>query len=214
MLRTDVQLYVSKDFKDLLTRGNKYENYVLEIMNLSRTIFPNTYSKVENQDNGQPDFLDDSNGDKFDAKLVVSEYQCRELCGNSNPTAFFNEISLQNNDFYDYIVDDTNGELALEKILAKQLNKESTKNKNIVFFFTFPIGSQLAQSITSFISSSYLTILFSKIKELANGRRIFGICPTLDGYYEIRELGVDTPEHILYSGLNKFYKWSVTGYSK
>lgn len=49
---TDGQLYVSNEFKNLITRGNKYEDYVLEIMNKSTYIFLSTYEKVEKQSNG------------------------------------------------------------------------------------------------------------------------------------------------------------------
>ena len=211
MLETNVQLYISRDFKNLLTRGNKYEDYVLEIINQSSIIFPHKYKKVGKQNNGEPDYIDELNGDKFDAKLVISENQCRALCGNDNCKPFFDEISLQNNDFYDYVVNNQKCGLSIEKILVKQLEKESTQNKNIIFFFTFPIGCDFAQSKTSFIFSNYLTILFSKIKNLSNGRRIFGICPTYDGFYEIRELGINNPEYIRYFGLDRFYGWSITG---
>ena len=71
MLKTSVTLYVSDDFKTLLTRGNKYEDFVLEIMNKSTIIFPKKYKKVEEQSNSQPDFVDEEENDFFDAKLVV-----------------------------------------------------------------------------------------------------------------------------------------------
>lgn len=213
MIKTDVTLYVSKDFKTILTRGNKYEDYVLEIMNLSSNVFPNSYKKIEPQSNGEPDFEDLSNGDAFDAKLVVDEGQCRALCGNNDFPTFFQDISSQNNDIYDSIVAGDNKEISLVNILEKQLNKDSTQDKNIVFFFTFPIGAGFATSIASALVQNYLTFLFSKIQHLANGRRIIGICPTFDGYYEIREMGCDYSEFVEYHNLDKYFKWYITGHN-
>ena len=155
MLVTSATLFISMEFKTLLTRGNKYEDYVLEIMNKSSCIFPNVYKKIEKQDNGQPDYIDITNNDCFDAKMVVSESQCKQLCGNNNFESFFEEIVNHNNELYNCCVDDNNMDISIEKIIRKQLEKKSTKNKNIVFFFTFPIGCDFAQSITSPVFPNY-----------------------------------------------------------
>ncbi len=214
MIKTEGVFYVSNDFKKILTRGSKYEDYVLEIMNQSSRVFPNTYKKVEEQSNKEPDFIDITNGEPFDAKLVVAESQCKALCGNNDVPSFFKEVISQNNDIYDSIVNEDNRELNLEKILTKQLTKDSTKNKNIIFLFTFPIGANFATSITSVIFPSYLTILFSKIKNLTNGRKVYGICPTCDGYYEIRGIDDEYSEFIAYHNLDKYFSWTINGYSK
>lgn len=214
MIQNDGTFYVSNEFKNILTRGNKYEDYVLEIMNQSSMVFPNTYKKVEEQSNKEPDFIDIIDGDLFDAKLVVDENQCKALCGNNDALSFFEEISSQNNDVYDSITSKDDRQLKLETILTKQLTKESTKNKNIIFFFTFPIGACFATSIISNFCQSYLTILFSKIKHLANGRKIFAICPTYDGYYEIREMNDNYSEFIEYHNLDKYFNWNINEYRR
>lgn len=61
MIKTEGTFYVSNDFKNILTRGNKYEDYVLEIMNQSSRVFPDTYKKVEEQSNNESDFIDITN---------------------------------------------------------------------------------------------------------------------------------------------------------
>lgn len=202
---TDGQLYISNEFKNLITRGNKYENYVLEIMNKSTRIFPSTYEKVEKQSNGEPDFIDKITKEKFDAKLAVSEEQCRAFCGEGNFEFFIDKFLEQNNEIYDSLVNNKNQELCVERIMTKQLNKKSTKNKNIIFFFTFPISTLFASPLTSIVCSSYIDTIFTKIRKIANGRKIFTICPTLDGYYEIRNADEKEPEFIKYEKLNKYF---------
>lgn len=210
MIQTIETLYISPDFKDILTRGNKYEDYVLDLMNLSTDIFPGTYEKVEKQDNGEPDFVDTKDGSKYDAKLVVSEFQCKQLCGNNNVVDYVKEISKQNNEIYDSVVDEQSVDSALLEMMKRQLLKKSTSGKNIVFFFTFPIGSHLKSSFASFLLPNYMTLLLSGLKDVANGREIYAICPTVDGHYELRKASDPSlPEFIMYSRLDRFFKWSV-----
>ena len=42
MIEANETLFISPNFKDILTRGNKYEDYVLDLMNLSNIIFPSS----------------------------------------------------------------------------------------------------------------------------------------------------------------------------
>lgn len=56
-------------FKTLIKSGN-YEKLILDIMNASTKIFPNQYEHVENQSNGECDFIDISTRKKYDVKLL------------------------------------------------------------------------------------------------------------------------------------------------
>lgn len=211
MIEANETLFISPNFKDILTRGNKYEGYVLDLMNLSNIIFPSKYEKVEKQDNGEPDFVDSKDGTKYDAKLVVSEFQCQQLCGKNNVADYVKEISKQNNEIYDSIINEQSADYELLDLMKKQLLKKSTANKNIVFFFTFPIGSHVTTSITAYLLPNYMTMLLSGLKDVANGREIYAICPTIDGHYEIRKASDPSlPEFIRYSKLDKYFKWSFT----
>lgn len=52
-----------------LFHNKRYEKYVLEIMNISTTIFPEKYEYVTNQSNGECDFIEVNTGIKYDAKI-------------------------------------------------------------------------------------------------------------------------------------------------
>ena len=211
MLKGNEILYISPNFKNILTRGNKYEDYVLDLMNLSNSVFPGNYEKVEKQSNGEPDFLDKKTGDKYDVKLVASEYQCQRLCGHDDIPEFIKEISKQNNEIYNSIInnDTTYGELL--DLMKVQATKNSTQNKNLIFFFTFPIGAHFSNSITGYLLPNLLTFLLSNLKDVAGKREIFAICPTVDGCYELRKMSnPSSPEFVPYTRLDKFFKWTVT----
>ena len=200
--------YFGKNFKDIIQRGNKYEDYVLEIMNLSSSIFNGLYEKVEEQESGQPDYVDKATGEKFDAKLMLSSEQCKQLCGNNNPVAFFREMSEQNNELYDSIVNNIDDDNEITELIKKQLEKPTMVDKNVVLLFTFPIGNPV-ECITAYFVQDALGVLLSKCKPFLGDRRLFAICPMLDGKYEIREAGQPSPEFITYSKLDKYFKWSI-----
>ena len=48
---------INKTFMQLINK-NEYEKLVLELMNKSSKVFPNTYKKIEIQNNNQCDFID------------------------------------------------------------------------------------------------------------------------------------------------------------
>ncbi len=56
-----------------------YENFVLELMNLSEIVFPNTYSMIPNQSDGQCDFIDHDSGEEYEAKQPFQSEQIKLL---------------------------------------------------------------------------------------------------------------------------------------
>ena len=65
-------IYLSENFRDLIKRSS-YENYVLLVINRSDRIFNGlTFTKNESQAHGECDYVD-SNGEKYDAKLLLDK---------------------------------------------------------------------------------------------------------------------------------------------
>lgn len=202
-------MYISNDFRELIQRGNKYEDYVLEIMNLSRSIFPNRYYKINEQSNNEPDFKECGSDKPFDAKLVFSTAQGKKLCGENDAAAFFEEMVKQNNSMHDSIINETSDISELTSLLKKHLEKQTTQGKNIIFFFTFPIEAPVTGSIAFYFIQDMLAQSLSSLSPFTNGREVYGICPTLDDHYEIRKMGSPDPEFVHYTELDKYFKWSI-----
>ena len=59
---------ISDNFVELF-QNKRYEKYVLEIMNISTSIFSGKYEYVTDQSNGERDFIEVSSGIKFDSKV-------------------------------------------------------------------------------------------------------------------------------------------------
>ena len=76
-----VKLYtevtISEKFKKIIQSGN-YEKLVHSLLNLSTKLFPNEIKYIENQSCGECDYIDEKNGEKYDAKLPISKAQGKQ----------------------------------------------------------------------------------------------------------------------------------------
>lgn len=73
---------IHNDIKELIKSGN-YEKIILDLMNSSKTIFPNAYIHLDNQAHGECDFVDSITGEKFDAKIPINQKQGK-IIGSRN----------------------------------------------------------------------------------------------------------------------------------
>ena len=62
------QAVLSEKLKTFIQSGN-YESYVLELMNLSKIVFPAQYERNPIQSAGECDFFDVKTHEKYEAKL-------------------------------------------------------------------------------------------------------------------------------------------------
>ena len=69
-------------FKKIIQGGN-YEKVILSILNQSKKLLPNNFKHNDTQFNGECDFVDLTNNDKYDAKLLFTKKQ-GELIGSKN----------------------------------------------------------------------------------------------------------------------------------
>lgn len=64
----------SENILELFQR-HRYEKFIGEIMNLSDKVFPETYTHITEQSNGECDFIGDESEKKYDAKIPFAEKQ-------------------------------------------------------------------------------------------------------------------------------------------
>jgi hypothetical protein len=213
--------HVFKISNDLLALFNKknYEPIVLDIMNLSKITFPNTYSMVLDQSAGQCDFIDTITGEKFDAKLPFRKEQIQLLTDGKKhhpefekwieemhrEAAEFNPVFIRNNP--DYIVN-----LKLYSIMKKQILRDK-KDENIVFFLPYPISLSIKDSVFLQFTADYISTILDKIKEeidlddrniyiiyLSSEKNHFVLRSTDDSYFK---------EYIYYGKVEKYFSHEV-----
>ena len=132
---------IHNDIKELIKSGN-YEKIILDLMNSSKTIFPNAYIHLDNQAHGECDFVDSITGEKFDAKIPINQKQGKIIGSrNGDIRALTTELHNEALEFQSCFLDEQKkpiNELKLFKKMEYNISKTKT-DENIIFFIPYPI---------------------------------------------------------------------------
>ena len=183
--------YIIKDnYKDLIQKDT-YENVILDIINKSKIVFPQTYKHIDKQDNGESDFESILTGEIIDAKTIFPQMQCRNL-SLGNLEDFYKMICEQTNDIFDAIM---HGEDLTSTILYKQIIetfKKISSDENIILFIPFPFTLELEKSLTSrFASDIFSQMIFKMKKEnpsFFKKHKIYFIYPNLENVIILKNI--------------------------
>ena len=211
---------VSNDFIELFNKKN-YESFVLDLMNLSKTVFPNAYSMVEDQSAGQCDYTDTVTNAKFDAKLPLQQEQVYLLRNRRehapeitkwieemrNEAAQFDPFSLRDNPHH---TENTK----LYKIMRDQILRDKA-DENIVFFLPYPVSLAFKDSVCLQIASDYISMIFDQLKTEIdlNDRCIYIIYPSSEKNQFVLRYSSNSyyKEYVDYDKMEKFFSYEVVG---
>ena len=211
---------VSNDFIELFNKKN-YESFVLDLMNLSKTVFPNSYSMVEDQSAGQCDYFDTVTNAKFDAKLPFLQEQVYLLRNRRehapeitkwieemrNEAAQFDPFSLRDNPHH---TENTK----LYKIMRDQILRDKA-DENIVFFLPYPVSLAFKDSVCLRIASDYISMIFDQLKTEIdlNDRCIYIIYPSSEKNRFVLRYSSNSyyKEYVDYDKMEKFFSYEVVG---
>lgn len=211
---------VSNDFIELFNKKN-YESFVLDLMNLSNTVFPNSYSMVEDQSAGQCDYTDTVTNAKFDAKLPFQQEQVYLLRNRRehapeitkwieemrNEAAQFDPFSLRDNPHH---TENTK----LYKIMRDQILRDKA-DENIVFFLPYPVSLAFKDSVCLQIASDYISMIFDQLKTEIdlNDRCIYIIYPSSEKNQFVLRYSRNSyyKEYVDYDKMEKFFSYEVVG---
>lgn len=215
-------LYQTMNFlngaKDFI-QAKTYEPIVLQLMNQSKTVFPEEYSHVKEQPHGESDFVSDS-GIKFDAKLLFSTEQCKYLAkGDENLIDWMRSLRQELWQVSEMLLNRNFDKLHTTRLYKEMLRRLPNKDvaENIIYFTPYPIvpafeKSVYAQFASDIISITYNTLVTKNPERFIN-KSNYIIYPTSDTKkIVLRMLGEDkkeyTPiepllEHIRYGFINE-----------
>lgn len=207
----------SENILELFQR-QRYEDFIVEIMNLSDKVFPETYTHITEQGNGECDFKGDKSGKKFDAKIPFSKEQMKMLTTGEkhkpdiikwlrelqNEAAEFNPIELRD------------GRLKIEntklyQIMASQIRKDKV-DENIIFFLPYPMILSVRDSIFSQLSGNYFNSIYSTLvkNDEIGEREIFVIYPASEkNVYALKNMKNYVVEFVQYDKLEKYYSCEI-----
>lgn len=209
---------VSNDFIELFNKNN-YEKYVLEIMNNSKIIFPNSYIEVSNQSQGQCDFIDSVTNEKYDAKLPFLSEQIKLLTdGIKHKPEILEWIKEMHDEAAQFsphsIRDDPNHieSTRLYNIMRNQILRDK-KDENIIFFLPYPISLSIKGSIFLQSTSDYISLIFEKLKTKIDliDRFIYTIYPSSEKNTFVLRCSNNSyyREYVYYDKMEKFFSYEV-----
>lgn len=209
---------VSNDFIELFNKNN-YEKYVLEIMNNSKIIFPNSYIEVSNQSQGQCDFIDSVTNEKYDAKLPFLPEQVRLLTDGKKHKPeiekWIFELQKESTEYNPLAYRDDPQYLEnikLYKIIKMQVQKDK-EDENIVFFLPYPITISLEGSFFFQSLSDFISVILNNLKEVVQMgcRNIFIIYPSSKkNSFVLRSTrDVNNKEYVTYDGMEKYFSHEI-----
>lgn len=198
---------LNNNYKDLINK-DIYELVILDIMNLSKIVFPGTYRHIDIQSNGESDFVSIDNGELLDAKIIFPKKQCENLSLN-NLEYFYKTIIMETNDIFDAIMTQNNN--ISSTILYKEIKSAFDKiinNENIIIFIPFQFTLELENSLSSKLGSDIFTQITSSLKKkkarFFEEHKIYFIYPNIENKIILKNITTREFEYLKSDLLAKY----------
>lgn len=202
-----INYIIQDNYKDLINK-DIYETVVLKIMNKSSIVFPEKYKHIDEQSNGESDFISINSGELIDAKTIFPKKQCESLSfGNLND--FYEMIIMETNDVFEALMnkkDDLNSTMLYKEIInafCKIKPKE-----NIIVFIPFPFTLEFEGSISSLLASDIFSQIIFDIKKnninFFKEHKIYFIYPNLENKIILKNLTTGKVEYLKSNLISKY----------
>ncbi len=203
---------IHNDIKDLIKSGN-YERIILDLMNASSRIFPNTYVHIDNQSHGECDFIDSVTGKKFDAKIPIDEKQGK-IIGSRNgdvralTTELYNE-ALEFQACFSKEQKKPLNELKLFKKMKTNISKTKA-DENVIFFIPYPI----VLDFEGFPLIGIQDLLKKIYREMATNidlsqKHLYAIYISFDKKMVLRDLETDEREYLDFPDMQHYVNYDI-----
>lgn len=211
------QAILSENLKNFIQSGN-YESYILELMNLSKVVFPSRYESNSIQTRGESDFYDVLTHEKFEAKLPFDKTEGQLICSkNSELDKWLEFMMNEESEFGDKIIVNRGKykveDLQLYKTLEKRL-KTVQEDENAIILFPCPITLDFEPVEGNLhmvgFTSDILSTLFSKLvqNKVIGERKVYAIYPSMDKKIVLRYLNKNIREYLVFDKLNAIFEYS------
>lgn len=182
MLKRQTIVVIDESFRSLIKEHN-YEKYLHTIINKSQLVFRGLkFKHIDNQAHGESDFID-SNGKKYDAKLLFDKKQGALIGDSKNEfEKWLREMQDEKTEFGECIrkrnlsiIDDTK----LYKIMKARLASVKP-DENAIMFIPFPIVDEYKNSVFLQLATDFLQAVYDKLEDdkLVGNRKLYFIYPS------------------------------------
>ncbi|MGI6726369.1 MAG: hypothetical protein ACOX62_09335 [Christensenellales bacterium] len=183
-------------------QAKTYEPIVLQLMNQSKTVFPEEYFHVKEQSHGEADFCSTSKV-KFDAKLLFSTEQCKYLArGDENLIDWMQSLRQELWQVSEMLLNRNLDEIHTTRLYKEMLQRLPDEDfiENTIYFTPYPIVPAFESSVYIQFASDIISItynaLVTKNPERFINKSNYIIYPTSDAKKMVlRILGEDKKEY-------------------
>jgi len=199
-----------------LIQSTVYERIVLACMNESKYVFPDTYFYIEQQSNGEPDFISNKE-EKFDAKLLFSQEQCYYLSKGTYELkkwifAVRKELGEASNQLMRRGAHNIH-ETKLYKEMLRRL-PDAGIDENTIYFTPYPIVPESKRSVFSQFACDIISNTFNALLKDYPDRFVSNSCfiiypSVLDNEIVVRKLGQYQKEYLPITPLSPYVTYSI-----
>lgn len=181
-------------------------------MNKSKVIFPGDYEMVQEQSNGECDYIDGKTNEKFDAKVPFEPKHMKMLAQgkkyNPDVRGWIETLKEEADEYTGFLVRNNSiSELKLYNIIKERVEKER-EDENIVFFLPYPISVSVEGAVYAQFFANYFDDIFSQLKRDLNlgNRKIYVVYPSSEkNKFALKQIDVCQTEYIICEELGRYF---------
>lgn len=180
---------ITDEFRDIL-KNQKYEEFILKVLNSSRDFFPNkNFESVENQSAGEADYIDKS-GEKYEVKLILDTEQGALIGDKKNSLEEWIRIVLDECSEFSECIEKRDVSMVCDMKLYKIIEKHVSKIKSDeigILFAPFQIALDVRESVFTELCTDYLQAIYSNLDsaEKIKCKELYFIYPSMERDYVV-----------------------------
>lgn len=176
----DRTIYIDNKYRDLFS-NRRYEEYIFCLLGKSTDIFMGmTFTWIDSQPHGECDFKD-SNGEKYDAKLLIDSKQGALIGEKKNDILLWIKDTIEEINEFPRRLRETQDYSFIPKTRLYQIMKDRIatveEDENVIFFSPFPLVTDSQYNYLTQFSTDYLDAVYKCLTEegLIGNRRVYYI---------------------------------------
>ena len=186
-------MLISDGYRNLFN-NRRYEKYVYCLLVKSTEIFAGlTFTWIESQSHGECDFVD-SNGEKYDAKLLINSKQGALIGEKKNDILLWIKDTIEEINEFPRRLHETQDYSFIPKTRLYQIMKDRIatveEDENVIFFSPFPLVTDSQYNFLNPFCTDYLDVVYECMMEegLIGNRRVYYIYLSQEqGVYVLRD---------------------------
>ena len=184
-----------------------YENIIYDLMEASSRVFPGHYAHIKKQPNKEPDFIENNDKTKYDAKLVITTQLGEKfLSRNGNVSNYIEEMNKEAVEFSDHFQIEKKRieDCKLYKVITENIEK-TQEDENVILFIPYPVVPD-AENFPLKGAKDFLTLIYQSLvsNKTVGSREIYVIYLACDGKTVLRNMKTGEREYVYCPKLNEY----------